>query len=48
MIAERMSYGGAGDCQPPGRNILVVEGRRHVKRRVERWLSGLVVVVSGE
>ena len=48
MIVEWMSYGRAGDCQSPGRNLLVVGGRRHVDRGVESWLRELVVVESGE
>ena len=48
MIVKRMSYSGAGDGETPSQNILVVGGRRHVERRVESWLSSVVVVESGE
>ena len=48
MVAKRTGYSGAGDGETPGRNILVVGGRRHVVRVVESWLSSLVVVESGE
>ena len=48
MIAKRMNHSGAGDGETPSQMILVVGGRRHVERVVESWLSGLVVVESGE
>ena len=48
MIAKRTSNSGTGDGETPSRNILVVGGRRHVERRVESWLSGLVIVESSE
>ena len=48
MIVKRTSHRGAGDGETPGRNILVVGRERHVERRVESWLSGLVVVESSE
>ena len=48
MIAEWTNHSGAGDGETPGQTILVVGGQRHVGRVVESWLSGLVVVESGE
>ena len=48
MIAKRMNHGGAGNGETPSQTILVVRGRRHVRGVVESWLSGLVVVESGE
>ena len=39
---------GAGDGETPSQMILVVGQRRHVGRVAESWLSGLVVVESGE
>ena len=48
MIAERMSHSGTGDGEAPSQNVLVVGGRRHVVRVEESWLSGLIVVESGE
>ena len=44
MIAKRASYSRAGDGEIPGRNILVVGGRRHVDRSVESWLSGWLLL----
>ena len=48
IIAERMSYSGAGDHETPGRNILVVGGRRHVEKSSGEFVEWLVVVVSSE
>ena len=48
MIVKWVNYSRAGDSEAPSWMILVVGGRRHVRRVVESWLSGLVVVESGE
>ena len=44
MIAKRTSNSGAGDGETPGRNGLVVGGRRHVEKVVESWLSGWLLL----
>ena len=48
MIVKRTSHSGAGDGETPSQNVLVIGGGRHVERRVESLLSGVVVVESGE
>ena len=48
MVAKWMNHRWAGDGEALSRTILDRGRHGHVKRVVKSWLSGLVVVESGE
>ena len=48
MVAEWTNSTGTGDSETPGQTILGARRHGHVERVVESWLSGWIVVESGE
>ena len=48
MVVKWTDATGAGDGETPSQTILGAERHRHAERDVKSWLSGLVVVESGE